>query len=120
MNRIQECNTFSHRTLEGLSTGDEPCATTTLINDGSADRIGKIGGSLRFAARINETDSAHVAIRDLPTGVVDWMLGDEIAVDEFRRLSEAFKSVVAAVVGWKLLLDDVCLDRDAEMIGLRS
>ena len=99
MNRIQECNTFSHRALEGLSTGDEPCATTTLVDDGSADRVGKIGRTLGLAAGINETDSAHVAIRDLPTGVVNWMLGDEIAVDEFRRLAEAFESVVAAVLG---------------------
>ena len=48
------------------------------------------------------------------------MIGDEIAIHELRGLAVTLEDVVAAVLGRKLLLDDVGFDRDTEMVGLGS
>jgi len=46
------------------------------------------------------------------------VVGDQVAVDEGRRLAEARQGVVATVVGRQLLLDDVGLDGDTQVVGL--
>ena len=46
------------------------------------------------------------------------MVGGQLVVDELAGLAVALERVVAAVVLGQLLLDDVGLDRDADVVGL--
>ena len=77
----------------------------------------EIALALRFAARIDQAGAAHVAVRDLVARQVDRMIAREIRVHLLVRLAEVDR-VVAAVVLGQLLLDDVGLDRHAEVIRL--
>jgi hypothetical protein len=62
---------------------------------------------------------AHVAVGDLVAAEVDRVVGRQLRVDERAGLPVARpERVVAAVVLGHLLLDDVGLDRHAEVVGL--
>ena len=62
-------------------------------------------------------DAAHVAVRELVARQVDRVVGRQLRIDRLVRLAEV-ERVVAAVGLRQLLLDDVGLDRDAEVVGL--
>ena len=118
---MQELGSLLDRTLEGLATGDQSRAAGTLVDDRRADRLGEIVGTGGSSA-IDEAGAAHVAVHDLVAAKVDRVIGGELGVDALVELPVAggtgVECLEAAVVLGELLLDDVGLDRDAEVVGL--
>jgi hypothetical protein len=114
---IHECDAVFPRFLESFASENQTHAASAFINESGFDGFGKIGVALRFAARVNERNLAHVAVRDLVTAKIDRVIGRELRVNEWVRLT-VLGCQVAAVVGRKLLLDDVGLKRNAQVVGL--
>ena len=115
---MEEFHTLGHWTLEGLPPGDEPAAARTLVDHRCPDSVGEITGSLRLTTAVDQTNSTHVVVHDLPTTPVDGVIGHERVVDEGRGLGEVHRRETAVFRGL-LLLDDVGLNGDPEVIGLR-
>ncbi len=78
---------------------------------------GEVVVALGLATGVDETDASGVAVDDLPASQVDGVVGGQLGVHAWIGLAE-LDGVVAAVVHGLLLLDDVGLDRDAEVIAL--
>ena len=94
-----------------------PMPPARLLMTAVRTACGQVGRALRLAAGVDEPDAAHVAVRDLPPAEVDRVVGRQLVVDERRRLAEVERGEAAVVLG-RLLLDDVGLDRDAEVVRL--
>ena len=121
MDRIEQLNSLSHRPLEGLAPRDQSRSTRALVDDRSPHRIGEIIRAAR-SARVDQPRTAAETIEHLVARHVDGMVGAEIGVDAWIELAVARRSHVERLVSTiqfrLLLLDDVGLNRDAQMIRL--
>src|SRR5205807_772133 len=107
--------------LEGFAPGDEAHAAAALVDDGGAHGLGHVALALRLAAGVDEAAPAHVAVHDLVADEVYGVVARQLRVNLRVGLPVgAFdvEGVVAAVTFGQFLLDDVCLDGDAEVVGL--
>ena len=118
---VKEFRSLFHRALEGLASGDESGSAGTLVDDGRFHRILEVMGS-GGAAGVDETGTTHEAVDDLITAEVDRVIRGELCVDALVELAVAgtagIECLVSSIVLRELLLDDVRLDRDAEVVGL--
>src|ERR1039458_6128634 len=73
--------------------------------------------ALGLATRVDQADPARVAVRDAPPREVDVLWRGERVVDQRVRLAEADRRIPPVVLRL-LLLDQVRLDRDAEVVCL--
>src|SRR5690606_20570663 len=116
LDRVQDLDTLGERALERLAAADEAHAARALVDDGGAHRVRQIGRAGRAAA-VDEADAAHVGVHHLVPGPVDLVLLGEVGVDLLVGLAPLpeLRGVVPAVVGGRLLLDDVRADRAPEV-----
>ena len=118
---MQEFSAFADIALESFATRDEALATCTFVDDGSFNSLSEVVATGR-TTRVDETDASHVAISDLVAGEVDGVIGAQVSVHALVDFTVGrfglLDSEVATVIFWKLLLDDVGTDGDAEVIGL--
>ena len=107
-----------------LRPGDQAGAARALVHDGRAHGLGQVAVARRRAARVDERDAAGVAVEELVAREVDRVVARQVRVDLLVRLpvrpAVLVEHVVAAVVLGQLLLDDVGLDRHAEVVGLAA
>src|SRR3954449_5906882 len=122
LDRPQQLGALVDRALERLAARDQAHAAGALVDDRGPDGLGAVALPGGRAAAVDEARAAHVAVDDLVAGEVDRMVGRELRVDALVDLAVARllrpDRLVAAVVLRELLLDDVRLDRDAEVVGL--
>src|SRR4029077_11689472 len=73
-------------------------------------------------AAVDKAGAAHVAVGDLIASQVNGMIAGEVGIDALVEFAVAgiahVEGLVAAVIFWELLLDDVGFDGHAKMIGL--
>src|SRR5207244_699628 len=79
---VQERHPVCPWPLEGLAARDQAHAAGPLVDDGGADGLGEVALTRAGATGVDEADAAHVAVRDLPAGEVDGMVGGQVGVDE--------------------------------------
>src|SRR5262245_12182061 len=119
---VQQGDSLFKRSLKSLAAGNEPHSSCALVDDGSSDRVLKVGSAFGFTATINEPGTTHVTIGDLVPAEVDGMIAGQFGIDAFVELAVTGTARVqgfeAAIIFRKFLFDDVRLNRDAEVIGL--
>ena len=113
---MEQLDTLAHRALERLATADQPHASGPLVDHGRHDGIVQIVRPVRLAARVDQTDTPHVAVGHLIAAQVDRMVGRQV-VHGVARLAEPY-GPEPSVARRQLLLDDIGLNRHAQMIGL--
>src|SRR3954465_6557725 len=122
LDRAQQLGALVERAPERLAARDEPHAAGALVDDGGADRLRHVALARGRAAAVDQAAAPHVAVDDLVAGEVDRVVGRELGVDALVDLAVVglgrLDRLVAAVVLRQLLLDDVRLDRHAEVVGL--
>src|SRR5687768_9292939 len=64
LDRVEELDALLEWTLERLASCDESHAARALVDDGGRDGVAQIVVARRATA-VDETDAAHVAVRDL-------------------------------------------------------
>jgi len=121
LNRVEQPGTVGHGALEGLASADEAGTARALVDDRGRHGFFEVVRA-RCAPGVDQPGAAHVAVGDLVAGEVDRVIARKVGVDalvEFAVTGVAHvEGFVATVVFRQLLLDDVRLDRDAEVIGL--
>jgi hypothetical protein len=106
-----------HRALKRLAARDQPHAAGAFVDDG------RLGGFAEIvfaagAAAVDQRASAHVAVGQLIAAQLDRMIaGRQLAVDALDR-SCRISGRCTAVIFRQFLLDDVRLNRHAQMIRL--
>ena len=66
----------------------------------------QVGFPMGFTARVNQSDTSHIAIRHLITAKVYRMVSGQFRIHTLVCLSES-DSLETAVIGWELLLHDI-------------
>ena len=117
LDRVQQLDALGERPLERLAARDQARAAGALVDHGGSHGVGEVVRARR-AARVDEPGAAHVAVGDLVAGQVDRVSASS------ARSRRACRSCRIRGRGSRrrrlgqLLLDDVGLDRDAEVVGL--
>ena len=119
LNGIEQCDAIRHRPLERFPSRNEPCPTCAFVDDRGPEGLFQITVARGGATRVDESGSAHIAVRDLVAREIDGVFTGQRVIDILVGFTE-IQGSEATVGVWELLLDDVCADRDPEVVGLAS
>src|SRR5215204_3476777 len=84
---VQQLHAFAHRPLKGLPSGDQTHPAAAFIDHRCTDGVSQIARALRLPTRIDQTATAHVAVRHLVTHEIDRIISRELLVNELARLT---------------------------------
>src|SRR5215212_10669139 len=84
---VQQLHAFTHRSLKRLPSGDQTHPAAAFIDHRCTNGVSKIARALRLATRIDQTATAHVAVRHLVTHEIDRIVSRELLVNQLARLT---------------------------------
>jgi len=120
LNRMEEFDALFHGLLKCLATCYQAHSSGPLVNHRRLDHLGQIvlaGG----ASGIDQSDPSHVVVHHLIPRQVNRMFPIELRVHllvELAKTSLLVQGLIAAISHGRLLLNNIGLNRRAEVVGL--